>query len=255
MASLKIDKKKLNEFMKFYCINYKDENRRHKMQKRWDVLGLDLKFIDPVETSDKRLDIVRERDPNRGLRDWAIMLQHLDCLRDFVENTEYIMGEKNEYILICEDDIMVSKHLTNDLPEIIESYERLELDVLLMGYLIPYKITDDNYYYPLKERNYKYSYHGYPGDIWGSQMYMVSRKHAEILLQKYTVENALSSYLSEGGDKEPFSPDWTLTKYGNRVVIYPLVALEEGDTKCDWDAEIDYHQRCFKTHYVEREFI
>ena len=79
-------------------------------------------------------------------------------------------------------------------------------------------------------------------------MYMVSRKHAEILLQKYTVENASSS-------KEPFSPDWTLTKMGNRAVIYPMVALEEGDTKCTWDSEIDYHQRCFKTHYVEREFI
>jgi len=34
-----------------------------------------------------------------------------------------------------------------------------------------------------------------------------------------------------------------------------MVALEEGDTKCNWDSEIDYHQKCFKTHYVEREFI
>ena len=240
MSSLKIDKKKLNEIVKFYCINYKDEKRREKMQKRWDLLGLDLIFVDPVETTDKRFDIVREK---RELRDWAIMLQHLDSLRDFINNES-----GGEYVIVCEDDIMVSKHLPNDLPEIIETYERLNLDVLLMGYLIPYKITDDNHFYPLKERNYKYSYHGYPGDIWGSQMYMVSRKHAEILLQKYTVENASSS-------KEPFSPDWTLTKMGNRAVIYPMVALEEGDTKCTWDSEIDYHQRCFKTHYVEREFI
>ena len=240
MSSLKIDKKKLNEIVKFYCINYKDEKRREKMQKRWDLLGLDLIFVDPVETTDKRFDIVREK---RELRDWAIMLQHLDSLRDFINNES-----GGEYVIVCEDDIMVSKHLPNDLPEIIETYERLTLDVLLMGYLIPYKITDDNHFYPLKERNYKYSYHGYPGDIWGSQMYMVSRKHAEILLQKYTVENASSS-------KEPFSPDWTLTKMGNRAVIYPMVALEEGDTKCTWDSEIDYHQRCFKTHYVEREFI
>jgi GR25 family glycosyltransferase involved in LPS biosynthesis len=239
MSFLKIDKKKLNEIVKFYCINYKDENRREKMQKRWDLLGIDLIFVDPVETTDKRFDIVRKK---RELRDWAIMLQHLDSLRDFINN------ESGEYVIVCEDDIMVSKHLPNDLPEIIETYERLNLDVLLMGYLIPYKITDDNHYYPLKERNYKYSYHGYPGDIWGSQMYMVSRKHAEILLQKYTVENALFS-------EEPFSPDWTITKNGNRSVIYPMVALEEGDTKCNWDSEIDYHQRCFKMHYVEREFI
>ena len=253
-SSLKINKPKLNEFIKFYCINFKDENRREKMQNRWNVLGLDLKFVDPVETSDSRFDIVREYDANKGLRDWAIMLQHLDSLRDFVQ-LEYIVNEKNEYVIICEDDIMVSKHLPNDLPEIIETYERLKLDVLLMGYLIPYKITDDNHYYPLKERNYKYSYHGYPGDIWGSQMYMVSRKHAEILLQRYTVEYALLSekdFLDKDKEKEPFSPDWTLTKYGNRSVIYPMVALEEGNTKCDWDSEIDYNAKCFKMHYVER---
>ena len=83
-SSLKINKQKLNEFIKFYCINYKDKNRREKMQKRWDILELDLKFIDPVETLDPRFDIVREQDPNRKLRDWAIMLQHLDCLIDFV---------------------------------------------------------------------------------------------------------------------------------------------------------------------------
>jgi GR25 family glycosyltransferase involved in LPS biosynthesis len=246
-----MNKQKLNEFVKFYCINYKDENRREKMQNRWNLLDLHLKFVDPVETTDKRFDIVREKNPKRELRDWAIMLQHLDSLRDFV------LKKEGEYVIVCEDDIMVSKHLPNDLPEIIETYEQLDLDVLLMGYLIPYKITDDNHYYPLKERNYKYSYHGYPGDIWGSQMYMVSRKHAEILLQKYTVENAVnSSESSEPSEpSEPFSPDWTLTKWGNRAVIYPMVALEEGDTKCNWDSEIDYHQKCFKMHYVEREFI
>lgn len=251
MTSLKINKQKLNELVKFYCINFKDEKRREKMLNRWKSLELDLQFVDPVESTDKRFDIVREQYPNKKLRDWSIMLQHLDSLRDFV------IGKKGEYVIICEDDIMVSKHLPNDLPEIIESYDRLNLDVLLMGFLIPYKITDDNHYYPLKERNYKYSYHGYPADIWGSQMYMISRKHAEILLLKYTIENALKNEMDNTNtkSKEQFSPDWTLTKYGNRSVIYPMMALEEGDTKSNWDSEIDYHQRCFKMHYVEREFI
>ena len=66
MTSLKLDKPKLNKLVKFYCINYKDENRRDKMQKRWDILDLDLIFVDPVETTDKRLDIVREKYPNIG---------------------------------------------------------------------------------------------------------------------------------------------------------------------------------------------
>lgn len=96
-----------------------------------------------------------------------------------------------------------------------------------------------------------FSYHDYPDDLWGSQMYMVSRKHSLALLEKYTVQYALETIHTE----IPFSPDWTLTKWGNKAIVYPMVALEEGDTKCDLDSEISYHQRCFKRNYVERIFI
>jgi hypothetical protein len=230
--------------VEYYCINYKDENRREKMVKRWATLGLPLKFVPPVETNDPRLAAV-EINIEKESRTWAIMLQHLDSIRDFVENTD------SDYCVVCEDDIVVCKYLKTDIPEIIEVYEKLELDVALLGYLVPYKITDDNHYYPLKERNFKYSYHDYPDDLWGSQMYMVSRKHAQTLLDKYTVDYAVETINTE----IPFSPDWTLTKFGNKSIVYPMIALEEGDTKCDLESEISYHQRCFKQNYVERIFL
>ena len=249
MESLLLNKTKLNELVRFYCINYKDEERREKMTNRWNILGLNMTFMDPVETTDPRLQIDGITFEKRT---WAIMLQHLDSIRHFVEKTT------GEYCVVCEDDIVVSKHLGNDLPEIIQTYESLKLDILLMGYLVPYRITDDNHYYPLKARNFKYSYHDYPDDLWGSQMYMMSRKHARFLLQKYTIDYAIGSLSiknSNSNEIKPFSPDWTITKYGNKSIIYPMVALEEGDTKCNMECEISYHQKCFRLNYVERVFL
>ena len=228
----------------YYCINYKDENRREKMTKRWEALNLPLYFVPPVESNDDRLtnlaiDIQNEK------RTWAIMLQHLDSIRHCIENTD------KEYCVVCEDDILVSKYLKVDILEIIKTYEKLDLDVMLLGYLVPYTIHDNNHYYPLKERNHMFSYHDYPNDLWGSQMYMVSRKHGKSLLEKYTVQYAIENIKYE----TPFSPDWILTKWGKKAIVYPMVALEEGDTKCNLDSEISYHQKCFKHNYVERIFI
>ena len=244
MESLLLNTTKLNELVRFYCINYKDENRREKMTRRWETLGLNLTFVAPVETTDPRLDI-----PTLDFekRTWSIMLQHLDSIRHFVEKTS------GEYCIVCEDDIVVSKHIATDLPEIVKTYNEVKLDILLMGYLVPYRITDDNHYYPLKSRNFKYSYHDYPDDLWGSQMYMFSRKHAIEILQKYTIDYAIQNLSCE--KSKPFSPDWTITKYGEKAIIYPMVALEEGDTKCNMECEITYHQKCFHLNYVERVFL
>jgi len=235
----------MSENVGFYCINYKDENRREKMVERWEKLDLPLHFVPPVESDDPRLLDTGGVDISIEKRTWAIMLQHLDSVRHFIEQTD------KHYCVVCEDDILVSKYLKMDIVEIVNTYEKLELDVALLGYLVPYTIHDDNRYYPLKERNHMFSYHDYPDDLWGSQMYIVSRKHGEALLDRYTIGHALET--KDG--PVPFSPDWTLTKWGKKAIVYPMVALEEGDTKCDLDSEITYHQKCFKHNYVERVFI
>jgi hypothetical protein len=226
----------------FYCVNFKDENRRNKMMQRWETLGLPLKFVDPVETSDPRLQFPN-LDLKKELRTWAIMLQHLDSIRDFVENTD------QEYCIVCEDDIIVSKYLKVDVIDMITEYEKLNLDVMLLGYLLPFNI-DGNSYFPELDKNYKFSFHEFPDDLWGSQMYLVSRRHAIILLDKYTIAHAIETIHTH-----PFSPDWTLTKFGKKAMVYPLIALEEGDTKCDLHSEISFHQRCFQINYNSRFFM
>lgn len=224
-----------------YCINYKDDVRKSKMIKRFDSINLNLFFVEPVENDDERL----QNAPNkRDLRVWSIMLQHLDSIRHFLVNTT------NEYCIVCEDDILVSKNIVNDLPEIINTFNKLELDVLLLGYLLPFKIYDWFTHFPLKYRNDKYSFYDFPNDLWGSQMYMISRKHAGYLLDKYTIEYAISTV-----ETEPFSPDWTLTKNGKKSILYPMIALEEGDSKSGLNSEEQFHYNCYQTNFDADVYI
>ena len=229
------------ENVSFYCINYKDELRKNKMTKRFNSLNINLFFVDPVENDDIRL----EKTPNKNdLRVWSIMLQNLDSIRHFLLNSS------NEYCVVCEDDVLISKDIVNDFPEIITTFNDLKLDVLVLGYLVPYKIFDWFTYFPLKYRNDKYSFYEFPNDLWGSQMYMISRKHAEHLLEKYTIEYAISTVGTES-----FSPDWTLTKDGRRSILYPMIALEEGSSKSGENSEQDYHNRCYETNFVEGLYV
>jgi GR25 family glycosyltransferase involved in LPS biosynthesis len=225
----------------FYCVNFKDEDRRNKMTTRFQQLCLPLNFVDHVSNDDVRLEGVPERVHKRA---WSIMLQHMDSIRHFVEDTQ------NDFCIVMEDDILVSKDIVNDLQGVIETYNKLQLDVLLLGYLIPFKIHDYNPHFPLKERNDKYSYYDFPSDLWGSQMYMISRNHAINLLERYTIEHAIETI-----ESEPFSPDWTLTKYGKKAIIYPMIAVEEGGTKADLYSESQFHLNCYLTNYVEGLYL
>jgi len=225
------------ENVSFYSVNYKDEERRSKMISRFNTLDLNLIFVDPVDKTDVRLSEATERAEKRS---WSIMLQHLDSIRHFVEKTSC------EYCIVTEDDILISKDIVTDLPCIINIYEKLELDVLLLGFLLPFQIYDNYGSFTLMEKTEKYKFYDYPSDIWGSQMYMVSRRHALILLERYTILHA-----NETIDTEPFSPDWTLTKYGKKALIYPMLAVEDGGTKVDFDDEVTFHRNCYNTNYVE----
>jgi len=197
------------------------------MTSRFETLCLELNFVAGVEATDPRLDVDYVSDK----RSACVMLQHVDSLRHFVENCT------TEYCIICEDDVMISKDLKDDLPEFIEMYERFSLNVLLLGYLAAFKIEDWHLYYDIKASTSKYKYKSFPNDLWGSQMYLVSRKNAVDMIQRYQPTFMLNT------PEIPYSPDWTLTKYGNRLMVYPMVAVEEGSTKTDDTGQNEFHQQ------------
>lgn len=237
----------------FYCINFNDDARRSKMIERFSSHHINLEFVKPVYTTDERLDVGSGaagdgNDITPHKRTWSIMLQHLDSIQHFVENTD------NEYLILCEDDILISKNMTTDLPNIIENFEELKLDVLLLGYLMHFKLDKNTPHaeFPvIKEAaaDAPYTYYGFPYHLWGSQMYLIHRKHAVFLLNKYDINYALADL------NRPYNPDWTLTKDGVRAMIYPMIALEEGSTKTDHTGQNCFHKLCFDTNYDEQIFF
>jgi hypothetical protein len=199
-------------------------------------MDIELKFTPPVYQTDNR--IPQQSDKQIEKRTWAIMLQHLDSIKDFFENTD------SSHCIVCEDDIIISKNFKNDLTNILNNFNHLKLDILLLGYLLPFKLNTNSYFKPKS-----YQYYDYPDDLWGSQMYLISRDYAKFLLNKYTIEFALNNL-----DK-PYSPDWVITKNGNRAILYPMIAVEEGSTKTSHEGQNDFHKRCFEANYDANIFI
>ena len=86
------------------------------MINRFKQINLDLQFVNPVYDNDPRLE-----NTNLYKRTSSIMLQHLDSIRHFYENTSA------DHCVVCEDDIFISKNLSRDLPEIVETFRELNL--------------------------------------------------------------------------------------------------------------------------------
>lgn len=216
----------------FYVINFKDDARKERMVSRFDQMGIDLHFVNPVFENDQRL-----QNTSLYKRTSSIMLQHLDSIRHFYENTSA------KYCIVCEDDIHVSKHLHEHLPKIIQDFESMDLDLLMLGYLYPYGLHGSPHF-PMLKATDNYTYHAYPDDIWGSQMYMISRKHAETLLNKYTIQFAIEQL-----EIIHYNPDWTITKCGKRALISPMLAVEEGDDKSNHQGQTEFHRMCHLGNY------
>ena len=225
-----------------YVVNYKDDERRERVTQRVKTIGMEAHFVAPVSTEDPRIKdqpiTVFEK------RNWSIFFQHADSMRNFCENTTF------DYCIICEDDVVLSRTLKTQIPDIISLYDKSELDILLLSYLWPYDLPENNYF-PVMMQTDDWKIHGYPDDLWGAHMYFMSRKHAKVLVDRYTPEYALSE--TQAG--RPFCTDWQFTKFGKRGLIVPMVGLEEGEVKTDHQGQIDFHRAVFKHHYREDKFI
>jgi saccharopine dehydrogenase (NAD+, L-lysine-forming) len=226
---------------KVYCVNFLDQDRRSKMETRFDRLNIPVNFIKPVFKSDLRLSIDQIQEQHK--RTYSIMLQHIDSIQDFLNTTD----ESEKYCIVCEDDVLLSKRFLEKLTGICETFLDLELDVLLLGYLSPDKVLDSELF-PLIMSDQDFLYTGYHSDLWGSQMYMVSREYAKRLVETFQPNYILRT------DSLPYNPDWTITKCGKRALISPMLALEEGEVKNECYEQMSFHQRCFETNFMEGEF-
>jgi hypothetical protein len=174
---------------------------------------------------------------------------------------KFINETDKEYGVFCEDDIYLDKELANDIPRLVEDFKALNLDVLLLGYLTKYKIETWFGEYGVKQLHseqqikiHERNYHNYPNHLWGGQMYMLSRTHAKNLLDKYYYDYAEKSLNAEL-QLTPFCSDWTITKDGNRAIVYPMYAVEDGKTHYEDGGQNNFHKDCFYCNYDPTQFI
>lgn len=231
-----------------YIISYNNQERLNKMLNRFKQLELPTPRIpNPVELNDPRLTTITPIEP----RTWAIMLQHLDAIFHFyLSSSPAKLNEKStEYCIICEDDVLLSKHFKKNLPNIANKFNQLNLDVLLLAYLTTTPLSIEPTNDPQYPHIESHRFYGYPNEQWGSQMYMISKEYARHLIYTYTTKWAIEN------PNEPYSPDWIITKKGNRALLYPPLGIEDGNTPTSHEGQREFHRKSFEAQYKEEEFI
>jgi GR25 family glycosyltransferase involved in LPS biosynthesis len=211
------------EQIKIYVINYNDCRRRKRMKQRFSYLNIDFEFSNGCGKQDKRI----KKIPLQNRHAAPCMLAHLDAIQKFVDS-------KYEYGIICEDDIHIKKSFKEDIIVILNDFKLMNLDILLLGYLINF--DPRNVF-----QTGKYSYHKYPMDLWGAQMYLINRSYALFCLSTFNLESSKNNF--------PFSSDWTITKNGNKVLIFPMLAVEEGNTLAKDSNQRRFHNDCHNFNY------
>lgn len=215
-----------------YILNNNNEVRKERMKKRFQN---DVIFNEGVNIDEKEYKISKDT-----VRVWNIMLSHLENIRQFYYNTDA------QFAILCEDDIYVHKDLDPILPNVIKDFQNLDLDIMLLSYLLPFH-PRHSCSHILTNNNFEY--YDYDNDMWGAHMYLISRAYAIYVLEKFTLDWA------QQHQDEPYSPDWILTKKGKKALIWPPLGVEEGEVKTDDQGQIDFHRKCSRFLYDKEIYI
>ena len=235
-----------------YCLNFKNDIRAISMKQRFLKTGIDAVLHPGVLTSDPRI-AGRNLIPHTE-KCWSCMYGHLDMIRDFLAN------DSRPYGVFCEDDILIDANFKSRLEHVLVDFETMQMDTMLLGYLITYPIVGESNGQFAKHHQSIYvdldttetttfRYYDY-GDIWGTQMYLLSRKQAQRILEKYANGYADLKDL-------PFSADWTITKEGKRCIVYPMLAIEDGLTKYGENegGQHEFHMMAHSSHLHISKYI
>ena len=234
-----------------YCLNYNNETRRIKMEKIFNELGMDCFFYNGVDFSDERINKYNNIICDHTKKCWSCMYGHLDMIHKFYYNTDKEIG------IFCEDDIYIHKDFKKHINDIINNFNELKIDVLLLGYLLPFKLDPSIQYWGFDKKNLNidnnsFQYYNYPNDVWGTQMYMLNRTYAKYLLDKYSNDYAILT--TKNSELTSFSADWSITKDGNRALIQPMLAVEDNKITYDHHGQMDFHARCHQINFTD-DFI
>jgi len=225
--------------IKFYYLSRENSDRDIRMVKRFNILNLTVKRIECVDN--KML-------AEKNYENYGCQFGHLKMIKTFLDEST------DPYGCFMEDDVHIKKTILTDIPFLISKIEQLNLDILLIGYLInfyPATIKVSNNSFKLLEQPLIFA--NYPNDLWGSQCYILTRNHAKYLINKYN-ESYLDRILN-GEKLTPFAADWTITKDGNKALVFPMYMIEEGNVNTNHQGQINFHTNCHKINYDKNKFV
>lgn len=83
-------------------------------------------------------------------------------------------------------------------------------------------------------------------------MYMLHRKQAQFLINKYSENYADKTIIDKS--LVHFSADWTITKEGEKAIIFPLVAIENYDSEYEDEGQDNCRKKCHHIFYSKEIF-
>jgi GR25 family glycosyltransferase involved in LPS biosynthesis len=230
-----------------YCINYNNHERRQRMSSRFESIGIHYNFIDGINPLDSTVAPTQEMiETAKSLDRWKAHLY--GCTLSHFMAIETFLKSGKDIGIICEDDIYIRKDFLEELPVIEANFRRQQLDVLMLGYLSVHdKPAQIIHRKQLKSAAFTYHNFDNDPDIWGCQMYMLSKEHAKALVENYGISNDYRFRALVDTSLEQWVSDCLITKTGNRAMISPMMAVEEG--KGTWIPNQPIHTASFNLNY------
>jgi hypothetical protein len=199
------------------------------MESRFASVNVPVNMIESVSFTDSRIPATMTNP-----RMHSMTLGHLRMIHSFLESDA-------EYGVFCEDDIFVRKSFSKDIHVAIDAYKRLNLSVLLLGYLTNYRASSTQIHSRHTALETPFTFLSVNSDTWGSQMYMLDKKWAAECVKRFDDYTQVTA---------PFSPDWTITKMPGGACMYPMLAVESGTVNTDHWGQVQFHRTCFETNYT-----
>lgn len=219
----------------FYYLSDIGSERDLRMIKRFETLAIPAKRIECVPNS-----WLKERGYDNSA--YGCMWGHIKILNEFIDNSNA------SFCMVFENDVYINKNLVSDIPFLCNRMKILNLDILLTGYLINYNPGNFN-----DKTIDNIGFYNYDNDLWGSQSYIITRKHAKYIVGKYNEDYLKLTLIDK--NLVPFAADWTITKDGNKAIVYPMYAVEEGNINSDHWGQINFHKSCKDFNYRESLYI
>jgi len=260
----------INDVLDIYCLNFNStpdvkNEQRIEMEKKFEYFNIQALYYSGVMKDDERLRPVE----NDGVKkSWSICYGHLDMICHFATTSS------KEYAIFCEDDILIRKDFIERITAVTnilrsctcdtQCYQtnrecngekKYNFDLILLGYLCYNPIHKYPHFVETKTEYSSESFKllEYTHDTWGTQMYLLSKQQAVVLLQKYYFDYAVRTLSDE--TLTPFSADWLITKDGKRAALYPLVVIENNKAVYDDFDQMDCRIKCYDFSFKPDTFI